>query len=239
MDSYFIVANRNQISDQVITVLKDYPTLQFMGCSIDHDWVMNAILKEKPNLIFIDMDAFSETPFDFVNEIRQYIEVSPHFIAISKTKDHAYKALKLDFIDYLLLPLSELEIRKAVLKFQKMHSCKKKKILCLKSYKDYQYLDTNEILYLKADNNTTEFHIKDNKIVHAYKTLKVFENKLPDNFLRIHKSYIVNTDYIIRINYGKQHCTIKHSGQHPIPFTKTYLNNIELIKDSLTETLVA
>lgn len=239
MDSYFIIANENQISDQVKTVLKDYPAFQFIGCSDDYDWVMNTVLKEKPNLIFIDIDAFTNGPFGFVNELRQYVEVSPHFIAISATKYNAYKALKLDFIDYLLLPLSELEIRKAVLKFQKMHSCKKKKTLCLKSYKDYQYLDTNEILFLKADNNTTEFHTKDNKIVHAYKTLKVFENKLPDNFLRIHKSYIVNIDYIIRINYGKQHCTIKYSMQHPIPFTKTYLNNIELIKESLTETLVA
>jgi len=196
-------------------------------------------LKEKPALVFLDIDSFTKTSFDFVHELNQYVKNTPHLIAISATKDSAYDAMKLNFIDYLLTPLSELDIRKAILKFQKNHTAKKKSTLCIKSYKDYQYIDTKDILFLKADNNTTEFHLKGEKIINAYKTLKVFQNKLPKNFLRIHKSYVVNTEYVTRINYGKLTCTIKSNILCTVPFTKTYVDNIALIKNSLSLTLVA
>ena len=88
-------------------------------------------------------------------------------------------------------------------------------------------------LFLKADNNTTDFYIKDGSIVNAFKTLKIFEHTLPNNFLRIHKSYIVNIDFVSRINFGKLKCTID-SSSYKLPFTKTYINNIEFINNSLS-----
>lgn len=239
LSSYFIIANKTSIITGINSVLKEYASMEFTGASHSYTEVMNTVLKEKPSLVFLDIDTFTKRPFDFISELNQYMDTPPFFIAISSNKDHAYDAMKYDFIDYLLHPLEELDIRKAVLKFQKKHTVKKKSNLCLKSYKDYQYLDTNDILFLKADNNATEFHINDGKVTNAFKTLKTFEDKLPRNFLRIHKSYVVNTDYISRINYSKHTLTVKGETLSCIPFTKTYLDNIELIKELLTETLVA
>jgi len=239
LNSYFIIANKTTVVAEINSVMEEYPSLQFIESSTSYTKVMNTVLKEKPSLVFLDIDNFTDRPFDFISELSQYIDTPPLFIAISSNKDQAYDAMKYDFIDYLLLPLEELDIRKAVLKFQKKHAVKKKRKLCLKSYKDYQYLDTNDILFLKADNNATEFHINDGKVTHAFKTLKTFESKLPRNFLRIHKSYIVNTDYISRINYGKYTLTIKGQTLCNIPFTKTYLDNVAHIKELLSETLVA
>jgi len=213
--------------------------LEFIGASADYDEVMNILLKENPALVYLDLDSFTTTPFGFVNELCQYMSNNPQFIALSSNKDKAYHAMKLNFTDYLLTPLSELEIRKSVIKFQNKCHIKKKSTLCLKSYKDYQYIDTQDILFLKADNNTTEFHLKGGKVINAYKTLKTFESKLPKNFLRIHKSYIINIEYVTRINYGKLNCTIKSNILCIIPFTKKYADNVALIKNSLSLILVA
>ena len=126
-----------------------------------------------------------------------------------------------------------MEIRNTILKFQTRNPATINKNICLKSYKDYQYLNTDEILFLKADNNTTDFYMSDGNIISAFKTLKTFEDVLPENFLRIHKSYIINKNFVSRIQYGKFICTIKKNS-FDIPFTKTYIDNIEIMKKALS-----
>jgi DNA-binding LytR/AlgR family response regulator len=95
-------------------------------------------------------------------------------------------------------------------------------------------LNTDEILFLKADNNATDFFMRDGSTISAFKTLKVFEGLLPDNFLRIHKSYIINSRHVSRINFGKLVCTVERD-IHKIPFTKTYLDNVEIMNNALSK----
>ena len=76
--------------------------------------------------------------------------------------------------------------------------------------------------------------MNDGNIVNAYKTLKTFENILPNNFHRIHKSYIINKNFISRIQFGKSTCSIKRNN-HEVPFTKTYITSIKSINKSLSE----
>lgn len=218
--------------------MKDFSTFYKVGHASNYEEAMNSILKQQPDLVFFNLDEVIEDSFGFVKELHTYLDVTPDFVAISKTKSFAYEAIKNDFVDYILSPISELQLRKFLLRFKKKQSKQQDKTLCLKSYKDYQYLNTKDILFLKADNNTTDFHINDGTIISAYKTLKTFENKLPSNFLRIHKSYIVNKDYVSRISYGKLKCTLD-SVSEKLPFTKTYINNIEFINRSLSDISVA
>ena len=214
--------------------MEDYHEFNCIGVSNEYDQALNLILKETPNLVFIDIDNTFEKPFELVNELNLlFSDYFPVFIAISSSKDKAYEAIKYGFFDFILNPLSELEIRKSILKFQKRNPAIINKNICLKSHKDYQYLNTDEILFLKADNNTTDFYMSDGNIISAFKTLKTFENVLPENFLRIHKSYIINKNFVSRIQYGKLICTIKKNS-YDIPFTKTYIDNIEIMKKTLS-----
>ncbi|MEP2236799.1 MAG: LytTR family DNA-binding domain-containing protein, partial [Maribacter sp.] len=80
----------------------------------------------------------------------------------------------------------------------------------------------------------TEFFMKDDTIINAYKTLKTFEKSLPENFMRIHQSYIVNTNYVSRINFGKSICTIKAVKEN-IPFSKSYRENMDNLKIILSK----
>ena len=76
--------------------------------------------------------------------------------------------------------------------------------------------------------------MSDGSIVSAYKTLKTYEGLLPSQFLRIHKSYIINKDYVSRIQFGKYTCTINNNN-HNIPFTKTYIDNIQYLNNNLSQ----
>lgn len=102
-------------------------------------------------------------------------------------------------------------------------------VICVKSYGDYRYIDSRDILYFEADNNSTDIHLKDGEMVTAFKTLKVFENVLPPTqFLRIHNSYIININQVARIHTGNTVCYIKNSNIK-LPFSKSYKENVELI----------
>jgi DNA-binding LytR/AlgR family response regulator len=232
--NYFIINKEPNAIQCIKNVLEDYHEFNCIGVSSEYNHALNFILKETPNLVFIDIDNSFEKPFELVNELNLlFSDYFPVFIAISSSKDKAYEAIKNDFFDFILNPLTELEIRKSILKFKKRNPATINKNICLKSYKDYQYLNTDEILFLKADNNTTDFYMSDGNIISAFKTLKTFEDVLPENFLRIHKSYIINKNFVSRIQYGKLICTIKKNS-YDIPFTKTYIDNIEIMNKTLS-----
>ncbi|WP_298900877.1 LytTR family DNA-binding domain-containing protein [uncultured Psychroserpens sp.] len=228
-----IIDNDITTLEVIQTVVDDFQDIAFNVVEEDYEMALNLVLKEKPQIIFYNIDSPHINISEFLLEINQCMSDQPSFIAVSRSKDKAADAYKYDFSDFLLKPLKEHLIRKSLLKFQKKCPIKLNETICLKSYKDYQYLNIEDILYLKADNNTTDFYMTDGRVVGAYKTLKVFENLLPKTFLRIHKSYIINKNCISRIHYGKSICFINR--EHKIPFTKTFIENVDLINRSLSK----
>lgn len=81
--------------------------------------------------------------------------------------------------------------------------------------------------------------MKDGRVIGAFKTLKSFEDALPKSFIRIHQSYILNSTFVSRINYGKSICTLKNGQQEEIPFTKTYRENIDALQKTLSNTVIS
>lgn len=100
--------------------------------------------------------------------------------------------------------------------------------ICIKSYGDYQFIALKDVVYLQADNNTTDFHLVNGKVLSAYKTLKHYENNLPSFFYRIHNSYVINSNYVSRINTGKSLCYLNNN-EVSLSFTKTFKDNIDTI----------
>ena len=102
-------------------------------------------------------------------------------------------------------------------------------IICVKSYGDYRYIDSTDVLYFEADNNSTDIHLNNGEMITAFKTLKHFEGVLPSlQFLRIHNSYIINVNQVSRIHTGNTVCYIKNSTTK-LPFSKSYKENVDLI----------
>jgi len=233
--TYTIIDSDAVSNLQLHAFLEEYGDFECINTTRTPSEGLNDILKYTPDIVFINLNHDYSSIFLMVMEIHQYINKLPILIGIAKTKDYAYDAIKNGFFDYWLQPYNEFDIRKSLLKLRKrVPKEKAPATLCLKSYNDFQYLNTNDILYLKADNNTTEFFMKDGTIINAYKTLKTFENTLPKNFMRIHQSYIVNTTYVSRINFGKSICALKAVNEN-IPFSKTYRKNMDNLKNILSK----
>lgn len=236
--TYTIIDSDATSNLQLQHYLEDYGEFSCAALARNSNEGLNSILKHSPDIVFVHLNDEANDYFQMAIELHQYISNIPILIGISKTKDFAYQAIKNNFFDYWLLPYNEFDIRKSLLRLKKQIPKKEEShTLCLKSYRDYQYINTNDILYLQADNNATEFMMKDGSMVNAFKTLKTFEGKLPKNFVRIHQSYIVNTDYISRINYGKAICSLKLVKQQ-LPFSKSYIENIDGLKKRLSKSAI-
>lgn len=237
--TYNIIDSNAASKLQLQLYLEEYEDLVCTGVATSASEGLDSILKHTPELVLINLGEYGLEYFQMVTELNQYLQTLPIIIGYAPSKKYAYNAIKSGFFDYWILPHNEFDIRKTVLRLRKRHP--KQDIpstICLKSYNDYRYLDTKNILYLKSDNNTTDFFMRDGSVISAFKTLKSFEETLPTNFIRIHQSYILNSRYVSRINYGKSICTLNHGQEEDLPFSKTYKDKIDALKEMLSKTAV-
>ena len=237
--SYAIIDSQVPSCLKLKTHMSDYNDFELNIVVHDHYDGMSMILKYLPDVVFVNLTRNDASDcIKMISELHQYIRKIPIFIGYSETKQYAYDALKQGFFDYWLFPYTEFDVRKTIFKLRRQHPKEKTpSTICLKTYRDFHYLDTSEILYLQADNNATDFILADGDKVSAYKTLKSFEEALPTNFIRIHQSYILNSEYVSRINYGKSICSLRNNSRE-IPFSKSYKTRIDELQTILSNNAI-
>lgn len=230
--TFSIIGCDKKTTNELVKIITDFQSFGYLSNSDNYEEAFENILREAPSIVFLDIDKKGEVknPFDLVKELYLYLDHVPSFVALSDSKRKAYDVIKYDFIDYLLKPINPLEFRKFLTKYIKIHSKKESGKICLKSYSDYQIIDLNEVLYLHADNNTTDFFLLHGRKTTAFKTLKHYQSVLPPNFLRVHNSYVINIEHISRINFAKSLIALGESSTQ-IPFSRSYRNQVDRLKE--------
>jgi len=227
----FLIIDDNAVTiKETLEFFENFPNYFCAGIVKDNQMVINKIIKMKPQLVLMRIpDQFNDSDLSFtiISELFQYVDTMPYFIGLASTPGFALEAIQAGFSDYLLAPLHLHQLGKSLFKFEKRNPIVNIATICLKSYSDYQFLALEDIVYLKADNNTTDFQLQNGKTVSAYKTLKHFEDTLPFYFLRIHKSYIININYVSRIHFSKSKCYLNHN--QILPFSLSYKDNIDAL----------
>lgn len=228
--SFILVDNDDSYLKETLELLENFPDYFCVGHFKDNQTAIKQIIKLKPQLVLMRIGNKSNEnvlSFQTIAELFQYVHPIPYFVALATSPEFALDAIQSGFSDYLISPLSVHQLGKSLFKFEKRAPEKASATICIKSYSDYQFVNLEEVVYLKADNNTTDIQLINGKIVNAYKTLKHFENALPFYFLRIHKSYVVNINHVSRIHFSKSKCYINYN--EVLPFSLTYRENIEAI----------
>lgn len=177
---------------------------------------VEAINRFKPEVVFLDIEMPIENGFklfDYINTI--------HFDVIFTTAhaEYAIDAIKFSALDYLLKPVNYIELGDALKRIERKQvftnnqtrienllynlnseSDKFNKI-ALPTSEGLQFVKLNQIMYCVADENYTNIFVSKNEKILVTKTLKYFEENLPNaSFFRAHKSHIVNLNYIKLFN---------------------------------------
>lgn len=173
---------------------------------------LQLIKKHHPDVVFLDIQMPDGSGFRMLEELE---EISFEIIFTTAFDQFAIKAIKYSALDYLLKPIDPEELVNALKKVErklsnqqvnkniqvlldniKSREAEPHKIVLSTSEKIH-IIETDQILRCESDNYYTNFFLADGKKILVSKTLKENEELLSDhNFIRPHKSHLVNVKYI-------------------------------------------
>ncbi len=171
---------------------------------------MKAIQQYSPDLIFLDIQMPKINGF----EMLELIENPPAVIFTTAFDEFAIKAFEINAVDYLLKPFSKERFEKAVQKYkQNKTNQQTEKVLetaaqspaqqnriVVKDGNKIKIIPVNQIHYLEAADDYVKIVTADGTFLKK-RTMAFFEQSLSIyHFVRVHRSYIVNTQLITRID---------------------------------------
>lgn len=193
---------------------------------------IKAIQRLKPDLVFLDIQMPKINGF----EMLELVEELPKVIFTTAFDEYAMKAFEINAVDYLLKPFSKERFDKAIQKVIDMPAAPSPQLveegnnvylqqsqrIVIRDQGKIIIIPLVDILYFEADDDYVKIHTKD-KIYLKNKTLAYYEKALEGtSFLRVHRSYLVNTLSIARIDpYGKENFTAQLSNGNVISVSKS------------------
>ncbi|PFO82704.1 LytR/AlgR family response regulator transcription factor [Bacillus cereus] len=200
---------------------------------------LQAAKKYTPDFIFLDTQLQDGTGFEF-SSLLQQLSSDTKFIFIGDNIEEAIMAFRFQAFYYLLRPFrtEDLQFLLHRIEQEKGKSTKNHlRKLSIESHEGITYLSPEDIVYVSKnkENKTVSIYTTNNQYISTY-TLQELENKLTAyDFLRVHKSYLINTMYVQELKpyyNGTYNLYLERYNEQPIPVSRNYVkrlrNKIEL-----------
>ncbi|EKB54133.1 LytR/AlgR family response regulator transcription factor [Bergeyella zoohelcum] len=201
-----VIDDEQPAIDIMIHHIGKVPELQLIGTYLNPIEGLKAIKKEKPDLVFLDIQMNEMTGLEVMSILDDKVKV----ILCTAFSEYAVEGFNNDAVDYLLKPISFERFTKAI---KKVVATLAQDNINLIQEKDYIYTKTEQkgkfikihfqdIDYVEAMGNYIAINRGKEKVM-IYYTMRDIEQTLPrDLFMRIHKSYIVSLSSILMIENG-------------------------------------
>jgi len=185
--------------------------VEIIGEASNGKEALDKIEKLRPDLIFLDIQMPDLTGFEVIDQLHE----KPNIIFTTAYEQYAIKAFETFSIDYLLKPIKEERLAQSIEKLKKFgrfnqtidvsglqeiirqfQAPKKAMALPIKTGDRINLVRFENIAYLEAqDKYVCVFTVEGQKYL-TDQSLTVLAEKLPPNFCRIHRSYIINKEKI-------------------------------------------
>lgn len=221
--NYLIIEDNPGAVKNLQLCLKTYEG--FEGLGVAHNLKKGIALAQSlnPHLVFLDVELGNENGFEVIREVRQFTGEIPFFIMTTDFSKYAREAVNKDVLYFLDKPIDPDELAVALNKFQKRFTDLKTHI-SIKNTEGHFFINTDDIRYIQADSNTCWLFFRSGESMLVTKTLKAMAEILPFNFIRIHKSYILNKDYVKMLNTTKRILMIEEEIE--LPIGASYLDRV-------------
>lgn len=201
-------------------VIREYcPRVRLAGSAPDPIKGYDLIKQVDPDLVFLDIEMPYGNAFDLLDKINP---VRFEVIFITAFDNYAIKAIRYSALDYILKHVNINELKEAVRKaiilleersvntrissllnnFKQENSSAHK--IALPTIQGFQFEDISKIMYIQAEGNYSFVFIDGQKKELVSKSLKEFEEILPENlFCRVHYSHILNINFVKKYFKGR------------------------------------
>ena len=216
--------------------IEGFPQIEIIGEASKGNEAVEKINKLKPDLIFLDVQMPGMNGFDVLEEI----DHEPYIIFTTAYDQYAIKAFEKNAVDYVLKPLDEERFRIAVNRALKRKTADNGNLEeLLKSFKSGSKsfethifvqkseklfnLPVEEIVYLEASGDYTVITTKNDQFVSSSGIGKLEEIMDPDTFIRVHRSTIINLNYLKEIErHFNGGMVVKMQSGKSFPVSRTY-----------------
>jgi two-component system, LytTR family, response regulator len=198
------------IDDEPLAVelLEDFvskvPSLELISSCSNAIEATTIIQNNKVDLIFSDIEMPDFSGIEFIKSL----DVKPLFIFTTAYSHYAIEGFNLNAVDYLVKPIPFHRFLKAVNRAQELFNLKienetvsestltKTEFIFVKSEYENVKVNLSTIKYIEGLKDYIKIYTDDPKPILTLSSLKAFEEKLPANFIRVHRSFIVSLNYI-------------------------------------------
>lgn len=204
----------------------EYSIVSFTDIESFNDFIKS----EKVDVVFLDIMLGDKNAMDWsIENIKsRYIQL----IFMTAFPQCAYNISESNCCYYLQKSkITEESLFKALQKALQNTSKKNPNLTIVKSDKQNIVINFQDIMYLETYRNSVNIYLSDKRKVTVYSTLKDYYKQLPPSFLRCHKGYIVNMNFIHSFSPFK--FTLRFGTEIPIP-AKKYGEIIEAYQNYIT-----
>lgn len=169
-----------------------------------------------PDLIFLDINIPGINGFDLLTRIKH----QPFIIFTTAYEQYAVKAFETNCIDYLIKPIEEKRFAQSMLKlrrfvktnaphpdliqlknlFSELQPIKKATVIPIKTGDKFIFIRLEDVAFLEAKDKYVYVITTENAEYLSDTRLTEFEETLPENFIRVQKSFIINKERILEIH---------------------------------------
>ena len=237
----------------ILHLKNKFPETEIVFKTTRPEDALASLMNAKPELLFLDVEMPGMTGFELLDQLPKD---SFDVIFTTAYSQYAAQAFKAKAMNYLLKPIDEIELQTAVLDWKEEREMKKgatsekmgelidylkregilKNKIAVPVSEGFEFIETNDILYCKSQNNYTLLFTINNRKLVLSKTLKEFEKLLEKYFfIRIHKSYLINPNYMKKYYRNDGGYLVMQDGK-TIPVSKSKKELITSLFDAISKT---
>ncbi|HEY8971619.1 MAG TPA: LytTR family DNA-binding domain-containing protein [Puia sp.] len=197
-----LIVEDEPLSAEILTdYIRQVPFLELRSVCADAIYAMELLQKEKIDLLFLDIHLPKLKGMEFLESLRN----PPRVIIISAYKDYALQAFELNVVDYLLKPIRFSRFLKAVNKLDQQSDSRPVSPPADVRERAYFFFSVgkkkvkvflDEILFIESLREYVRITTRDRNILTKFQLSAIEELLSRNNFIRIHRSFIVAKDKI-------------------------------------------
>jgi len=202
--------------------------VRVIGVAGNVDEALELMQSERPNLVLLDIQMPEKDGFHFIEQVHKSGD-NPGIIFVTAYEHYAIQAIRNSVFDYILKPVHQEELDGAIERFQEAGRRVQEQDLQklvealrgngpnrikLNTRSGYVLIDPSEVVYCQADGNYTHIQLTRGNCEITTQNLGAIEEILEgSSFFRASRSYLLNLNYISRVDRKSCSCMLEYPGK--------------------------
>jgi two-component system, LytTR family, response regulator LytT len=200
-----IVDDERYAREELIYLVEKFPSIQVVGEAESGESAILQALQLQPDAVFLDVEMPKMNGIEVAKSLMEFKKV-PLIIFATAYPQFAAEAFRINAMDYLLKPYDEEHLKQTISRIERelfplalVEATNTIGKLSVEAGGEIDYIHLKDILYMYREEKVTKI-ITRSREYDVKLSLKELESRLvPFSFFRIHKGYLVNLNYVVRL----------------------------------------